>query len=156
MEKQVKDTEVKKHKKLEVADTYLGLASKMLTIGAALTTVGIWAYSQYYVGSLAIQTSGPIEGLTVKLYDESGKETVYHTDRMKVAPGKYKVVVEGKDTQTSNYPISVQFNQVSVVSHTVQAAPSEQSTEIGFEEPNNADQQSSSKNRRWWQFWRRD
>lgn len=140
----------KRRRKVEAADTYLGVASKLLTIIAALSTVSVWAYTTFYVGSIEVKPDRAVDLMTVKLYDERGLESVYHTDRMKVLPGQYSVVVETPDSLTSRYNINVKFNGVTVVPYVVRSAtPQEvqQSQEAA---------QSAEKNRRWWQFWKRN
>lgn len=179
MKTEQKTEEVKKRKKVEVANTYLGLVSKVLTISAALSTLGIWAYSSYYVGAVEVRTTEPVESLTVKLYDDSGRESVYHTDHMKVVPGKYKVVLESREKVMASYPVDVKFNKLSVVAHSVANSRSRQAeigsgqseigsrkakiestqTEIGYQlqdKQSGGDAVRDVKNRRWWQFWRRN
>lgn len=143
----VKEEAEKKRGKVEAADTYLGLASKLLTIAAACSTLAIWLYSTYYVGTLEIKPSKSVNSLTVKLYDERGMETVYHTDRLKVVPGRYQVILSADDREPTRCQTDVKFNGITVVPYVVQKAEAETETET---------EDSEISNRRWWQIWKRN
>ncbi|MDZ4838139.1 MAG: hypothetical protein SGJ27_30520 [Candidatus Melainabacteria bacterium] len=142
-----KTTPVVKRGKVEAADTYLGLASKLLTIFAALSTVTFWAYSTYYIGTLEIRPNKSVEYLTVKIYDERGAESVYHTGRMKVVPGRYQITATADDSTPSMMQADVKFNATTIVPYVVQ-----EKSEPAAEE----EESSQKENRRWWQIWKKN
>lgn len=139
---------VVKRGKVEAADTYLGLVSKLLTIFAALSTVSFWAYSTYYIGTLEIRPDKSVEYLTVKLYDERGAESVFHTGRIKVVPGHYQVVATADDSVPTSMQADVKFNATTIVPYVVREKSLEGTAATNEEE-------SGKDNRRWWQIWKR-
>ncbi|MBX3073024.1 hypothetical protein KF707_08060 [Candidatus Obscuribacterales bacterium] len=148
-----KQAEVKagKRGRVEKADTYLGVASKVLTIFAALSTVSVWLYTTYYVGTLDVKPNKPFQELTLKLYDERGIESVYHTGHLKLLPGRYQILATTDDNQPSRLEATVNFNRTTVVPYVVAEAVE---TEAGL---SSADKSSDEKsNRRWWQIWKRN
>lgn len=145
-----KEKEAGKRGKVEKADTYLGVASKVLTIFAALSTLSVWLYTTYYVGTLEVKPDQEFQTLTLKLYDERGMESVYHSGRLKVAPGHYQILASTDENVPSRIEADVKFNHVTVVPYTV---PSEEDSLASARE---SDISKDKSNRRWWQFWKRD
>ncbi len=143
---QIKD--VKTRGKVEAADTYLGVASKLLTIFAALSTLSIWLYSTYYIGTIEVRPNKSVEYLTIKLYDERGAESVFHTGRIKVVPGHYQVIATADDSTPTNMQADVKFNATTIVPYAVQ-----EKEESVSEDDKKA---SAKENRRWWQIWKRN
>jgi hypothetical protein len=148
-----KQAEVKagKRGRVEKADTYLGVASKVLTIIAALSTVSVWLYTTYYVGTLDVKPNKPFQELTLKLYDERGIESVYHTGHLKLLPGRYQILATTDDNQPSRLEATVNFNRTTVVPYVVAEAVE---TEAGLSSPDKSSDEKS--NRRWWQIWKRN
>lgn len=137
--------------RVEKADSYLGIASKLVTIVAALSTVGFWLYSSYYIGTLELKTNVPVKAVTLRLYSDRGEERIFRTDLVKVTPGRYRVVVDTNDRQSGQYTADVKFNQVTVLTHNVI-----EETQAGTTDGSAvADSDSEKSNRRWWQFWRK-
>ncbi len=145
-----KDSSValKQRGKVEAADTYLGVASKILTIVAALSTLFVWLYSTFYFGSVEIRPDRNLSALTVTLFDERGVETIYHTEKLKVAPGRYRIVVEAEDKLPAKAEANVRFNGTTIVPYSVidRTSPKEPPVAEQLEKPN----------RKWWQFWKRN
>jgi hypothetical protein len=141
-----KTTPVVKRGKVEAADTYLGLASKLLTIFAALSTVTFWGYSTYYIGTLEIRPDKSVEYLTVKIYDERGSESVFHTGRMKLVPGHYQITATADDSTPSMMQADVKFNATTIVPYVVQDKI----------EPVEEEGSSPKENRKWWQIWKKN
>jgi|GEM_PF-1426307 hypothetical protein len=134
--------------RVEKADSYLGIASKLVTVVAALSTVGFWLYSSFYMGTLELKTNVPIDQLKLRLYNDRGEERVFSTDLVKVTPGRYRVVVDANSQQSGQYTADVKFNQVTVLNHTV-------ITESPAAADSDDEVISEKSNRKWWQFWRR-
>ena len=134
--------------RVEKADSYLGIVSKLVTIVAALSTVGFWLYSSFYTGTLELKTNVPVDDISLRLYNDRGEERVFRTDLVKVTPGRYRVVVDANSQQAGQYTADVKFNQVTVLNHTVvpKTAPADAALT-----PDNAEKG----NRKWWQFWRK-
>lgn len=134
--------------RVEKADSYLGIVSKLVTIVAALSTVGFWLYSSFYVGTLELKTNAPVDDITLRLYNDRGEERVFRTDLVKVTPGRYRVVVDANGQQTGQYATDVKFNRVTVLNHSVvpEAAPADAARTA---------QNAEKGNRKWWQFWRK-
>jgi len=145
--KERSEKEVKRGK-VETADTYLGLASKVLTSIVALGTLSFWLYTTFYVGTLDIRPDKNIASMTIKLYDERGSESIYHTGRVKVTPGHYQIVAEADDAAPARMEADVKFNGTTVVPYAVQ----EEQEEVPVEQPAAEDKS----NRRWWQIWKRN
>lgn len=141
---------VVKRGRVEAADTYLGLASKLLTIFAALSTVSVWLYSTYYIGTIEVRPDRSVEYLTIKLYDERGAESVFHTGRIRVVPGHYQVVATADDSAASSLKADVKFNATTIVPYAVR-----DKAQPGSKESVSEESQSGKENRRWWQFWKR-
>ncbi len=139
-----------KRGKVETADTYLGLASKLLTIFAALSTVSVWLYSTYYIGTIEIRPNKSVEYLTVKLYDERGGESVFHTGRIKLVPGHYQVIASADDSNAASSQVDVKFNATTIVPYAVQDKVQTDQDESVSEES-----EAAKENRRWWQIWKR-
>jgi hypothetical protein len=144
-----KQPEVKRGK-VEKADTYLGVASKVLTIVAALSTLSVWAYTSYYVGTLDVKPDRNFQTLTVKLYDERGMESVYHSGHLKITPGHYQILASVDDGTPRRLEADVKFNRVTTIPY---AVPVE--TEAS-ESVSEKAQEEEKANRRWWQIWKRN
>lgn len=138
----------KQRGKVETADTYLGLASKILTIVAALSTLFVWLYSTFYFGSVEIRPDKDVSALKVILFDERGMETVYHTERLKVAPGHYRIVVDATGKLPARAEANVRFNGTTIVPYSVIDRPV-------LENIPKAEQLEKS-DRKWWQIWKRN
>lgn len=147
---ELKPPTTSEHKgRVEKADSYLGIASKLVTIVAALSTVGFWLSSSFYIGTLELKTNVPIDELKLRLYNDRGEERVFRTDLVKVMPGRYRVVIDANNQPSGQYTADVKFNQVTVLNHTV-------TPEIPAAAADNDGESGSEKsNRRWWQFWRK-
>lgn len=140
-----------KRGRVEKADTILGLASKVLTIVAALSTLSVWLYTTYYVGTLEVKPSKPFQELTLKLYDERGIESVYHTGRLKLVPGHYQILATTDDSEPTRLEANVKFNRATVVPYVVQEKVEQQPEAVSTE-----DKKEEKSNRRWWQVWKRN
>ncbi|MBX9670982.1 MAG: hypothetical protein K2X93_25540 [Candidatus Obscuribacterales bacterium] len=138
----------KQRGKVETADTYLGLASKILTIVAALTTLFVWLYSTFYFGSVEIRPDKDVSSLNVTLFDERGIETVYHTEKLKVAPGRYQIIVESDGKLPTKARATVRFNGTTIVPYSVIDKPTPAETPVAEESPKDS--------RKWWQIWKRN
>lgn len=136
---------------VEKADTYLGVVSKALTIFAALSTLSVWLYTTCYVGTLDVTPSKPFQELTLKVYDERGIESVYHTGHLKLLPGRYQILAKTDNNEPSRLEATVNFNKTTVVPYTV-AEPVDSDADPGA--PDDIRDQKS--NRRWWQIWKRN
>lgn len=145
-----REKQIGKRGKVEKADTYLGVASKVLTIFAALSTLTVWLYTTYYVGTLDVKPDKDFQTLTLKLYDERGMESVYHSGRLKVVPGHYQILASTDENAPSRFEADVRFNQVTVVPY---AVPSGEDSIASARESENS---KDKPNRRWWQIWKRD
>ena len=130
------------------ADTFLGFVSKLMTVIFGLSTISLWAFNSFYVGELRVQTASPAPGeITVKLYDDRGKESEFHTESIKIAPGSYQVAVNAEGCRPIRTRARVEFNRTTTVA-LAKAAPSDNPG-------GGPNQESARSNRRWWQFWRR-
>ncbi len=146
---------VAKKGKVEVADSFLGVVSKLVTVVAAISTVSFWAYSNYYVGTLEIQPDVPVDAVTLNVYNEKGDEQTFHTTRVQMTPGRYQVVVTAEPSDNSSpdaksssrrYTVNVALSKTTTVSHKVIAEKAaDESTD---------DKAETKSNHRWWQFWR--
>jgi hypothetical protein len=144
------DVKVKRGR-VEKADTILGLASKVLTIVAALSTLSVWLYTTYYVGTLEVKPSKPFQELTLKLYDERGIESVYHSGHLKLLPGHYQILATTDDSEPTRLDANVKFNRTTIVPYAVQEKVEPQSEVVSTE-----NEEKEKSNRRWWQIWKRN
>lgn len=144
------DAKVKRGR-VEKADTILGLASKVLTIVAALSTLSVWLYTTYYVGTLEIKPSKPFQELTLKLYDERGIESVYHSGHLKLLPGHYQILATTDDSEPTRLDANVKFNRTTIVPYAVPEKVEPQSEAVLTEK-----EEKEKANRRWWQVWKRN
>src|SRR4029078_7616880 len=99
---------------------------------------------------LELKTNVPVDAVTLRLSNDRGEERVFRTDLVKVAPGRYRVVVDTNNQQSGQYTADVKFNQVIVLTHNVIKEPPADTTEGSAE----AIGGSEKSNRRWWQFCR--
>src|SRR5690606_4993672 len=124
---------------VQTADTVLGIIAKTVTVGAGLSALIVWLFSTFYVATLKIHCDKPNELDTVKLSEQKGHESVYHTDELKTAPGRYQIVIETESGKAVRERATVRFNHETVVS---------------YKTPEPTPEPAKKDGKKWWRFWK--
>jgi hypothetical protein len=131
--------------KVERAHHYLSIASTTIGILGAIGTLLVWLAANFYVGDLEVKLDRPVDELEVKVYDQKGKESVYHTTRFQLMPGTYEMDVVPAGGSAQRVSATVRFREKTVINVTVPGSKGESAGGDGAPEPR----------KRWWQFWRK-
>lgn len=129
---------------VEKTQSVLTIVSTSIGILGAIGTGCVWLASTFYVGHLELKTENEQPGMAVKVFTKEGHESIFHTKWIDLMPGKYHIEVISPKGKSQHEDISVEFNKT----HTVK---------VSFPaEPKAAEEPTSKKKKRWYQFWRSD
>lgn len=123
--------------KVEKVNSYLSTVSTTLAILGGVGTLGVWLAANFYTGLVEVRPQGPAEFVEVRVYDQKGESTTFHTRRFPLMPGEYHLEIKTSEKAPFHADTTVQFTKTSVV-----------------EVPAQTDLDNESK-RRWWQIWKK-
>jgi hypothetical protein len=123
--------------KVEKVNSYLSTVSTTLAILGGVGTLGVWLAANFYTGLVEVRPQGPAEFVEVRVFDQKGESTTFHTRRFPLMPGEYHLEIKTSEKAPFHADTTVQFTKTSVV-----------------EVPAHPVLDNESK-RRWWQIWKK-
>lgn len=138
-------------------DTLQVITAALPIIGAS-GTLFVWITANFYVGDVEIACADKYDHMLVKVFDNKGHETQFHTPRFQVWPGSYHFEISADDGKPQHADANVEFHQKTTIPVTLAAAPKADPQSDSHPVDPNADakeEQSDSKKRSWWKFWRK-
>lgn len=123
--------------RVEKVNTYLSTVSTTLAILGGVGTLGVWLTANFYTGLVEVRPQGAAEFVEVRVYDQKGESTTFHTKRFPLMPGEYHLEIKTSEKAPFHADTTVQFTKTSVVE-----VPSEPVIE-------------NESKRRWWQIWKK-
>lgn len=127
-------------------DTLSVLTAALPIIGAC-GTLFVWITANFYVGDVEVACPDKYEHILVKVFDNKGRESQYHTPKFQVWPGAYHFEISADDGKAHHADATVEFHEKTTIPLTL-AAPVQQSSQ-------NEPADEPAQKRSWWKFWRR-
>ncbi|MBC8000145.1 MAG: hypothetical protein IAF58_19480 [Leptolyngbya sp.] len=136
-------------------DTLSVLVTALPIVGA-VGTFFVWAAANFYVGDVEITPNRSYNALTVKVYDAKGQEATFHSPKFQLMPGSYHIVMNADDSKAQHADAKIAFQQKANITLNLPEDSARSSDEKSKSDAKAADdnEESKSKTKRWWQFWR--
>lgn len=129
--------------KLDKTHQVLGTVSTSLGILGAAGTLFVWIAANYYVGDVEVRfRDGNPGSIAVRVYDNKGHESVFHTSSFQITPGTYELEISADGSKPVRAPATVRLHDKSVVEVTLDSSGQTAEPKPG--------------KKHWWRFWRND
>lgn len=126
--------------RVEKVNTYLSTISTTIAILGFLGTAGVWLAANFYTGLVEIKPLGKPDFVAVRVYNQKGEASTFHTRRFPLMPGEYHLEIKTSERDPFHADTVVKFTQTSVVEVPVDA---------------DAATTDNASRRRWWQIWKK-
>ncbi len=77
-------------KPVKVADKMNVLAQIVIPIATALAGIGMYAYSQWYVGEVQVKTPKDYNQIEIHVFNDKGNEQIFHSNHFQLSPDHYR------------------------------------------------------------------
>jgi hypothetical protein len=125
----------------------LSLLSTALPLIGVLGTAFVWLAANFYVGTVDIKPSAEYQEITVKVFDQKGAESQFHTSHFLLQPGKYHFAISLDDKGARHLDAEVVLGRTSnikLIEPETQSVSSQTSSD-----------QAAASRKHWWQFWKK-
>ncbi len=120
----------------------LSILSTALPLIGVLGTAYVWVAANFYVGTVDIQPSGEYQNITVKVFDQKGQESQFHTPHFLLQPGKYHLAISLDEKGARHLDTEVALGRTSNI-------------KLVDPQPQTSAAQVTVSHKRWWQFWKK-
>jgi outer membrane usher protein FimD/PapC len=134
--------------KLEKADSFLGVAYKLIAISGLAGTAFVWLASNFYTGELVVMPDKEPQFVEIKVYDTKGQATLYHTKSVSLMPGTYHVEVSANGGKSQHADIQIAYGKQSGVPLVVDDSLKTDNKD------NRESEEGDGAEHKWWRFWR--
>jgi hypothetical protein len=125
----------------------ISILSTALPLIGVIGTAFVWFAANFYIGTVDIKPSAEYQEITVKVFDQKGAESQFHTPHFLLQPGKYHLAISLDDKGARHLDTEVMLGRTSNIKL---VDPSTQ-----FDHSQTSFDQGGASRKHWWQFWKR-